>query len=158
MPRGRRNNPMPEADRQQVEVEERPQRERNTRVPMHQRDLLTVHGKDPDRYYRWCLDVDNKIMRYMQAGYEFVSDPALSIGEMSVNPTTQTGEVVSKKSGERTLYLMSIDREFYEQDQRAKAIEVDEMEKTMYAQTNSNEDLDHGEGMSLQNDMLRTRL
>ena len=109
---------------------------------MHERDILSVSGKNPDKYYRWCLDIDNKIQRYLNAGYEHVTDEKLSIGEMTVNPTIETGSVVSKKSGQRTLYLMCIDRELYEEDQKSKAAEVLEMEKTMYHDTNSNEDFD----------------
>ena len=132
---GRRNNPIPTADRQQIDVDERPDRKEHTRVPMHARDVTTVKGKKDHKYYRWCLDINNKILRYMDAGYEFVEDQALSIGQMSVNPKTRTGNVVSMTSGDRTLYLMAIDKELYEMDQKAKSIEVNEMEKTMYAKT-----------------------
>ena len=141
-------------DGQQEEVEERPNREVTERVPMHARDILTVKGKDDGNYYRWCLDINNKLERYQAAGYEFVTDTSLAIGELTVNPTTQTGQVISLVSGERTLYLMYISKDLYHDDARAKAIEVDKLEQTMEQQANPSDKYDYG-GLTTENQIRR---
>lgn len=104
--------------------EARPKR----RVPMHGnfRDILTVTGTDPAYEYRWVSDVDergSRIFKFNQAGWHFAPKDGLGIGEHSVyRSASLDSDIVRKPAGKdgRYLYLMRIEREYYEEDQAAK--------------------------------------
>lgn len=104
--------------------EARPKR----RIPMHGgfRDLITVSGKDPAYEYRWVADVDetgSRIFRFQQAGWHFAPKEGLDIGQHSVyRSASLDSDIVRKPSGRdgRYLYLMRIEREYFEEDQAAK--------------------------------------
>lgn len=144
-------------EEEQVEATEekapktRPKREsratkgdRPTRVPVSgHRDILTVHGKDPEYEYRWIHDVNEegeRIEKHLAAGYEFVTNSEISgVGQRRVGNESGSGSIVRKPSGgysvlgEPTyLYLMRIHKEYYEEDQKAKVNETINVERRMY--------------------------
>lgn len=111
--------------------------DRPERIPLvGHRDKLTVRGKDPAFVYRFVKDVpgivqDNsgsiqltpgqRIMRFQQAGWEFVQAEDVEVGANNVYKTENVGSIVRVPAGTNEfLYLMRIKREWYEEDQKAK--------------------------------------
>ena len=131
------------ADREQSPSQSRAT-SRPKRVPLHNRDILTVHNKNPNKVYRWVNDIDDRLYRFKQAGWEFVTDKGICVGEPTVNANTELGSVVVKRTGSTELFLMAIEREFYDEDQAAKAQRIKDTEATMYEQLNSSSDGRYG--------------
>ncbi len=109
--------------------------ERPRRIPVSgPRDVLTVAGKDPNYVYRMVNDVDDRIERFKRGGYEIVTSEH-EIGMSTVERSTRTGKfgaaVTKQVGGGVTAVLMRIPKEFYDEDQAAKAAEVDKTEAAM---------------------------
>lgn len=137
-----------EANTEKTETKGRSQsraRNRPERVPLHSRDILTVWKKKPDKEYRWVINRDDRLYRFKQAGWEFVTDANLEVGEPTVNADKELGTVIVKKTGGDELYLMCIDKEWYDEDQKIKQERVDGTEQAMYEQLNSSSDGRYGE-------------
>jgi hypothetical protein len=117
---------------------------RRKRVPLHSRDILTVHNKKPDKVYRWVKDQDDRLYRFRMAEWEFVTDKGTEVGEPTVNASKEAGSVIVKRSGADELYLMCIDKDLYLQDQADKQRDIDDMERAMYEQLNSSQDGRYG--------------
>lgn len=97
------------------------------------RNILTFEGKDPDKVYRWVLDSPGRIIRFEQGGWEkvLVSDKT-EVGQATVDRGTVVGSVVTRLGGAgQTLVLMSIRKEWFEEDQKAKQEQLDALEATM---------------------------
>lgn len=96
------------------------------------RNRLTIEGKDPAFEYRIVNDTPGRIQRFLDAGYEIVTDEDLTVGDKKV--ATPTGEGTPKKistGGGMTSYVMRISKEWYKEDQDAKQAQIDEMENSM---------------------------
>lgn len=111
--------------------------ERPTRIPVsgEARNILTITNADPNFVYRWVNDTVDRISKFLQAGYEFVIDPHMEVGD-GTDPSDprSIGAAVTRHGGNgTTLFLMRITREWYEQDQAAKLIAVRETEEAMKA-------------------------
>lgn len=119
-------------------------KKRVSRTPLHERDILTVRNKNVNKEYRWVNDIDDRLYRFTEAGWEFVTDKNLTVGEPTVNADKELGSVIVKRSGSRELYLMCIEKEFYDEDQAAKAEKIRETENAMYEQLNSPHDGRYG--------------
>lgn len=109
--------------------------ERPRRIPVSgPRDVLTVAGKDPNYVYRMVNDVDDRIERFKRGGYEIVTSEH-EIGMSTVERNTRTGKfgaaVTKQVGGGVTAVLMRIPKEFYDEDQAAKAAEIDKTEAAM---------------------------
>jgi len=109
---------------------------RPTRTPVSgNRDTLTVAGKDPDFSYRWVKDKSEsgqRIFRFREAAYEFVDATidAHGIGDSFVYESHDVGSLVRKPAGDgEYLYLMRIAKEFYDEDQTIKQLEIREQEE-----------------------------
>jgi hypothetical protein len=104
------------------------------RIPVDgNRDVLTVYGKDPSMEYRWVKDSSDKgarIQRFLKAGYEFVSrDSGVEVGQETVYTVENIGSIVASPAGEGAyLFLMAIPKEWYQEDQKAKAAAITETE------------------------------
>lgn len=109
---------------------------RPKRIPVSgNRDILTVSDKDPNYVYRWVVDENNRIERFKAGGYETVVDQ-LKVGEESVASGSQLGSAVTKYAGGgKTLVLMRIPTEWYDEDQAAKQQSVDASEAEIYETT-----------------------
>lgn len=119
-------------------------KKRPNRTPLHERNILTVRNKNVDKEYRWVNDIDDRLYRFTEAGWEFVTDKGLEVGDPTVNADKELGSVVVKRSGTREMYLMCIDKEWYDEDQAAKAEKIKETEQAMYEQLNSSQDGRYG--------------
>lgn len=103
---------------------------RPQRTPVGQRNILTVKGKDPNYEYRIVNDVDDRIERFKEAGYELVPDDAVQVGDKRVNTASSQGSVKQISVGQGTkAYLMRIKKEWFEEDQTRKLGHVAEIER-----------------------------
>lgn len=111
---------------------------RPERTPMGgTRQKLSVANQDPNYVYRWVKDVKDgaRINQALEAGYEFVQREEVGdVGEGDVNTgnrdlnsyVSQHGGVENDKSFR--LYLMRIKKKWYDEDQKAKQVELDEVD------------------------------
>ena len=108
---------------------------RVTRKPLFQRGPQSISGeKDPAFHYRFVNDTGSRISNFKAAGYEFVDDTELSVGDSRVSDSGELGSGKRVISNDGTVsYLMRIKKEFYDEDQAAKASQVDEQESAMTA-------------------------
>lgn len=103
---------------------------RVTRVPVGQRNILTVKGKDPAYVYRIVNDVDDRITQFQEGGYEIVQDEAVKVGDARASAGTPVGTAKNMSVGRGTkAYVMRIKREWYEEDQANKQGNVDRQEQ-----------------------------
>lgn len=113
------------------------------RVPVGgHRQRLTISDdlKDPNYVYRFVSDEPGNIDRYQRAGYEFVEDPNIEVGDDGMDPdhgqpidrtiSVAAGRTRTQLNGR--LYLMRIRKEYYEEDMEAKRAERDETKRAMF--------------------------
>lgn len=104
---------------------------RPTRVPVGSGNKLEVEGKDPNRVYRYVNDVPGRLNMFISAGYDFchtekrTADKGISEGE-----ATDTRVVANAGRGVKA-YLMSIPKEYYDEDQAKKIEAVKKSEDQM---------------------------
>mgnify|MGYP000385491313 CR=1 FL=1 len=107
-------------------------RERVKRVPVGSRNRLEVIGKSPDYVYRIVNDVDDRVELFKAAGYEVVSISEARMASQRVGQGTPTGSVAEMPVGNGVNgVLMKIPKEWYEEDQAAKAARIDEAERSI---------------------------
>ena len=125
--------------------------DRPKRIPMAEaRQILNVDDVPDHLVARWVLDTKNRCQVFENAGYQYITDRGLAAGDRKVDGSKAAGSVVCKvgNSTGEMLYLMAIDRTFYEEDQASKQARIDEIEEELYAQTSKeghygNLDLNH---------------
>ena len=125
--------------------------DRPKRVPMAEaRQILNVDDVPDHLVARWVLDTKNRCQVFENADYQYITDRGLAVGDRKVDGSKAAGSVVCKvgNSTGEMLYLMAIDRTFYEEDQASKQARIDEIEEELYAQTSKeghygNLDLNH---------------
>jgi len=103
------------------------------RKALHQRGPQSVAGeKDPNFQYRFVNDTGSRIENFQSAGYEFVTDDELKVGDSRVFDPSDLGSAKCVTSNDGTKsYLMRIKKEWYEEDQAAKQAQVTETEGAM---------------------------
>ena len=115
---------------------EKEKSKRPTRTPVGAaRDILTVYGQDPNYVYRWVLDDPKRpgrIQRFKEGGYEIVTDTN-EVGQNTVDRGKKLGSAITRPDGGSTLVLMRILKEWYDEDQVAKAEKIADLEATMLA-------------------------
>ena len=103
---------------------------RPQRIPVSQRNILTVKNKDPNYEYRIVNDVDDRIAQFKDAGYELVSDAAADVGDKRVNSASSIGTAKQISVGQGVkAHLMRIRKEWYEEDQLEKQKRVMDIER-----------------------------
>jgi hypothetical protein len=105
------------------------------RIPLSgaDRNVLTVQRKEPGFMYRFVNNVDDRIQKFLDAGYEPVTNAqAGQVGDTRVDSSTGTSSIVEKGvGGGKKAILMRIPEEFYKEDQKAKQDYVDDLEASM---------------------------
>ena len=104
------------------------------RKPLGRKDILTVHGIEPDPNFvrRWINDVDDRLPRALEAGYVFVDRHGQLVGDESIDEARREGTLMSKIVGPNlTAFLMKIPKEWYDEDQARKQNEIDLQEAEM---------------------------
>ena len=113
---------------------------RPERIPVSgNRDILAVQNQDPAYIYRWVNDVDDRLYRFEQGGWEKLYGD-IKVGQVSADSSKGASSIITKNVGAgRTAYLMRIRREWYEEDQSTKSKQIAEMEKAMLAKERNSE-------------------
>ena len=94
------------------------------------RNVLTVSGKEPGYEYRIVNDDGDRISQFEEMGYEIVKDKNITVGDRRIaNPTKEGSPVQVSVGGGTKAYVMRIKKEWYDEDQAAKAKHVDDIEK-----------------------------
>jgi hypothetical protein len=108
-------------------------KQRVGRKALNQRGPQSISGdKDPNYVYRFVNDTGSRIANFQGAGYEFVEDSELVVGDSRVFDPSDIGSSKRVTSNDGTIsYLMRIKKEYYDEDQAAKAAQIDETEKAM---------------------------
>lgn len=106
---------------------------RVTRKPLFQRGPQAISGdKDENYHYRFVNDTGSRIHNFKQAGYDFVADTEIAVGDSRVIDASEFGSTKRVISNDGTTsYLMRIKKEFYNEDQAAKAEFISEQEAAM---------------------------
>jgi hypothetical protein len=121
-------------------IEKGNQPERQQRTPLYeQKDKINIKDQDPNYFYRW-VDTNNpsdpeRVERFQRAGYEFAPGDS-QVGDSTLeDKTTRTSVSVERNMGQGLKQvLMRIRRDWYEEDQRAKAERLNDMERAMYSE------------------------
>jgi len=110
------------------------------RIPVSgNRNIMTVQDKDPNFVYRWVNDVENRVQVFERGGWKLVED-SHQIGDRTAESSKGVSKAISKYVGmNRTSYLMRIEKEYYTEDQAAKAAKLTEQETAMLAGEKSSE-------------------
>lgn len=124
------------------------------RVPVDgMRDIMTVHGRDPAFVYRWVTDADEKgsrIWKFKRGGWELATldseEAKLQVGQEAVYKSKEDGNIVRLHTGDGNYsYLMRIKKEFYEEDQKAKADNILQLENSITGTQTSQGDANNGQ-------------
>lgn len=115
---------------------EQPQTEasaRPRRSPLGSRNRLEVQNKEPGYVYRIVNDVDGRVERLEEQGYNIVPNAKIgAAGSKRVDNPTAPGSSSYLSVGQGTkAVVMRIREEWYKEDQNAKQTEIDELEATM---------------------------
>lgn len=111
----------------------RVQEKRVARKSLFQRGPQSILGeKDQNYVYRFVNDTGSRVANFQSAGYEFVEDKDLVVGDSRVFDPSDVGSAKRVTSNDGTTsYLMRIKKEYYEEDQAAKAALINETEQAM---------------------------
>ena len=105
---------------------------RVTRVPVSQRNILTVKGKDPAYEYRVVNDVDDRIAQFLEGGYELVDKASTGVGDSRVSQGTAVGSKQELSVGQGVkAKIMRIKKEWFQEDQNRKQKFVDQQEASI---------------------------
>ena len=145
--RGRpRKNPLPSGEIIMKEVEDNPSKVEETVAPHStpkrpkrsniagRRNILTIDA--PKGYVgRWVLDSDNgmRIRQLLDAGYMFLEDKYLEVGEVMPHGNRQSTTLIARR-GNRTgeqHYYMIIPQELFDEAKAEKLELVDDSERAM---------------------------
>lgn len=122
-------------------AQERPSRPQRT--PLAGRNRLAVKNKEDGYVYRIVnanLENDpDRVERMQEAGYELVpSEKVGRVGDKRVDDPSPLGTASSISVGQGTrAVVMRIRKDWYDEDQRAKQAELDEIEQTMKRESKS---------------------
>lgn len=116
-------------DQQVNGTEERPKR-----VPVSgNRQILSVYGIPTNLHPRWVNDEPGRVDQFLRAGYTFWTDKNVRVGERTVNTGENVGSVTTLNVGGGIVaYLMVLDKDLYDQDQRDKQKAIDSQEAAMH--------------------------
>ena len=99
------------------------------RTPVGRRNVLTVSGKEPGYVYRIVNDQGDRIQQFLQAGYEFVEQKDVQVGDTRIgNPSATGSNAEAMVGGGKRAYVMRIKQEWYDEDQASKQAHVDATE------------------------------
>ena len=129
------------------EAAKRPDRSKNVRQPLGQRNRLSFKGLDDDYNYRVINDKDDRLANALEGGYEFVESKE-ELGDKTVATAKSMDSRVAKPvGGGVTGYLMRIPKKFYDEDQAAKEASLKETEAQMRPEKTDVEDA-YGKGIT----------
>jgi len=124
---------------------------RPKRAPVGSKGRLTVHSKQPDREYRFVNDRDGRVETFVNAGWDVELAENHKVGDRRADVSSVTGSAARYPVGLGDhAVLMSIPKEWYEEDQAEKQRIVDATEQTIQNEVNKGEY--KGSSMKIQRD------
>jgi len=106
-------------------------RQRPTRTPIGAGNVLTAQQR-PGYVRRFVNDVDGRVERFIEAGYEPVKTPMADTSDPKAGKASILSNVVRKPvGGGMHAVLMEIPEYWHAEDQAARQREVDAIEETM---------------------------
>jgi len=115
--------------------ENREEQSRPKRISVNQqRDKLNVLGLDTNNfYYRWVNDIEDRILTFKNAGYEFVlKTEAKNLGDPTIDASAGTETRIRKGVGGGVVaYLMKLPLEYKKEYDAEKEAEILETERAM---------------------------
>lgn len=116
---------------------------RPSRVPLGTRNVLTAPQR-PGFVRRFVNDRDDRVKRFLEAGYTIVSDSSIEVGDPAAGKDSPVGSPVSKAVGGGVrAVLMEIPEDWFREDQALKHKTTDELESQMRQNVKHNSDLDY---------------
>lgn len=112
---------------------------RPRRSPLSVKNRLEVQDKEPGYVYRVVNDVDNRVERLVEQGYEIVPNAKVgAAGSKRVDNPTAPGSssYISVGSGTKAV-VMRQKQEWYQEDQSVKQQQIDEVEQTIKKPANA---------------------
>lgn len=129
--------------------------DRPKRIPLAQRNVLTVNNKRPGFNQRWVNDVDGRIQMFEEAGYTAVQKPT-EVGDPQAGAATQVDRVVRKPvGGGITAVLMEIPEDYYREDQQAKEAKIKDAERSLLSEAKDGEF--YGDGVKIGKSLGKAR-
>jgi hypothetical protein len=106
---------------------------RPSRTPLSQRNRLAVKNQEAGYSYRIVNDVDDRVSRFQEAGWEVAPKEHVgAVGDKRVDNTSSLGSAATFSVGKGTqAVVMRIREEYAREDQAAKLNEIAELENTM---------------------------
>ncbi|MHB8739388.1 MAG: hypothetical protein ACYC9D_12490 [Candidatus Dormibacteria bacterium] len=101
-----------------------------------------MKGFDHDNYQgRWVNDVDDRLARFLEGGYEFVNKDGAMMTDPTMDATTKLDSRVKKPVGRGvTAYLMKLPKDLWLADQADKEREIKEIDRAMKTPRTNNAD------------------
>lgn len=128
-------------------LEYREYKQPKKRIPIGTRNVLGIDKSklDTKNYsYRIVNDTGDRLTRYRDAGWEphTTSDEDMIVGDPDVGNSRRLGSLVTKVVDKRgtQAYLMKIRKEYYEEDQEAKAEKIRQTENDLRFEKTQNPD------------------
>lgn len=129
---------LPDDEGYVVEVDGEETNIKRKRIPLRERNVLTVEDKykREDYEYRWVNDTADRIQIFKEAGWEPVRDDeqVIEIGDDSVGRQSResSGSIVKKTVNEKLeTVLMKIPKDIFDEEQAVKQREVERSEQAM---------------------------
>lgn len=106
---------------------------RPRRASLSRRNRLDVKDRDPNYHYRIVNDIDDRVSRLQEIGYEIAPKERVgALGDKRVDDASPLGSAAHFSVGQGTkAVVMRIPKEYAEQDHRDKLNELNEVEATM---------------------------
>lgn len=112
---------------------------RSTRVPVTERNILSVKGKEDGYHYRIVNDTGDRVQQLMDAGYEIVDASSVQVGDKRINATSPEGtQAQVSVGGGVKAFVMRQKLEWYNEDQAAKQARVNQLEETITQSAGAN--------------------
>lgn len=124
------------------------QTNRPRRTPVGTRNRISVSNQEPGYVYRVVNDLDDRISQLQSNGWQMVDAADTKVGDSRVDQISSLGSKASVSVGQGVkAYVMRIEKDFWEEDQRAKQAQVDALEQTM--KKDAKRAADYGSGIEL---------
>lgn len=105
---------------------------RPKRAPIGAKNILAVSNKQEDREYRFVNDKDGRVQLFEQNGWVVEKAEDHQIGDRRVNTAATTGSAARVSVGQGDFsVLMSIQKDWFAEDQAEKQQRVDASEQTI---------------------------
>jgi hypothetical protein len=132
-------------NREELKTQVRPKR-----VPVFEanRNKINVNISESDRLnfmYRWVNDTNDRLVMFLEGGWEFVDKQGKAAGDVDVESARGTGSSLKRGMGRGVVaYLMRIPMEIWLEDQAKKDLEIIDVLEDSIKGKGKNKSSDYG--------------